>query len=305
MAKIRKTKRSSFAFQTFTATQLLVYLSHKQTGGASFAKGYNYEATFALKNIAEAADVYFELGIDADFKTQCPGYFVDDLVIETPNTINCFQLKNKKFIQWGRGRKGSLAFDFAYQLRQPQSKLVDLCLVVPSVKVARRLAQKKPITLSSCSVLAFPAKNFVDLIKDGDISDSLSKIANSSNPPFDRLVQIAKLLLANWMFCGGNSKISSLLSVDLQPFIRSSQPNHNALSRLRPKVAGILSGLPHFKYSIDRGFFHCVYGGTTYQSLAFDCFSSEFDTVQDWIEQNAPSQFPGDFERMMNTWSKG
>jgi hypothetical protein len=89
----------------------------------------------------------------------------------------------------------------------------------------------------------------------------------------------------------------------LKPFLRADVAGQDGALQLRSLVRRILDAIPHLCYSIDRGFFHIEHLGST-MTLGFDCFSPEFQTMQDWIEEKRPKGFEGQFEQMLTTWCR-
>lgn len=302
----QKTQTTDFTLDELSPQQQSEYLKNKREGGRNFEKGHTFENRFAVSKIAERISTFIEKNSDAEIKSQSPGFFVDDLVITNNQQDSfCWQCKNSNSVSWGNGKKGSIAFDFCHEDKKPRIGNLELTLVVPTQSLAETLNQSKTYLPSCTKVTHFPDKKLLELIQDGYIRDPLTAIAKSEQPDLALLNQIARLILATWSEQDGNAAASIIfdecnnLPVKL---LRSKRPNSEAEALLRPSVRSILTSIPNLEFKIERGYLHFFYLGTQ-QALAFDCFSEKFNTVQDWIEREKPTEFEGAFERILNTWS--
>jgi hypothetical protein len=301
----KNVQENYFVPEVLGNSELIQYLRNKRTGGRNFQKGSNYESKFALGKIAKLVGQYLSNGLDAKIESQKPDYFVDDLVVEYPdNSVEAFQLKNVQELSWGPGNKGDLSFDFYQQIVKASGTNTSLALVVSSEAVAAKLKMKKPDALKDCVVEHFPEAPFRVLVC-GPLRESLSELAKSPKPPTDMLVQIGKLLQAEWWVKEGNAFVSELIpAAGLPKLLKSERNQEDIEAQLGFEVREILEAIPDFSFSLARGFFHCSYLQTEI-SLGFDCFHPKFEKFQKWILEHRPTEFEGDFEDMVTAGSDG
>jgi hypothetical protein len=281
------------------------YLANKNRGGRNFDKGQRFEKSFAVKVIAGRLNSLLKEGRDALLTAQCENRFVDDLVVEVAKeSIECFQLKNSPEVYWGNGSKGSLLFDFYYQAKQLIDVDHSLSLVVSCENRAGLLHESRPAELPErAAIIFFPDKEIVGLLKENHLGSDLQEICKFEDPRLDELSYLAKALLANWCDCKGNCKASDFVQGEVTKFLRGDRYGRGTPPALRVGVCQILDAIPSFKYKVFRGFFSYSYKNTR-QVFLFDVYDARFATVQNWIEKEAPREFPGQFEEMLVTWSE-
>ena len=233
-------------------------------------------------------------------ESQKANFFVDDLVIEnlSARTFDCFQLKNRKRLEWGDGTKGTLVFDCFWQSRHLESSTVTV--VSSSEHIVKKLIKKHPSLLGpKVSAQYFPTDRIADLLDFSPFKTALDQLANVDSPPRNVLEQTANILLAAWHEAEGNCKVSTLaskVSISKGNSLRAKGTSQQAESQLRPETKVILDKIPNLTYKISRGYFHYSYGYDS-ATFPFDCFSKQFLDLQDWIEQNQPKHYVDDLER--------
>lgn len=295
----------NFELETLHESERTAYLKRKHLGGQNFSKGHTFENKFATAKIAEALYQYLLHNKSSKFQSPCQNFFVDDLVrLDNDDTHECWQLKDSKSVYWGRGTKGTIAFDFGHQQTVSGERAKGIALVVSDRTLADRLKATKPALLQKCSVRFFPTEKWEHLLRhDREVQEIFTAIARTSAPTTELLVQLATAISAFWINSEGDLRVAAdIMQPLLKRLLRSTLSDEEAQNYLRPRIKEILDAIPDFEYKIDRGYFHFSYLFTT-QSLSFDCSSEKFQVVQDWIEKFSPQVFEGEFEDALNSWS--
>lgn len=84
--------------------KVVQYLSNKNRGGTSNAKGNTYENFFAVYQLTLLSRIVIEDNKEVIFSSQITA-FVDDLIIDCKHdsTLRHYQLKNSPSVTWGEG----------------------------------------------------------------------------------------------------------------------------------------------------------------------------------------------------------
>lgn len=275
----------------------LEYLTHKNRGGASSARGNTYENFFAVYQLALLAQAVIEEGKAIYIRSQILA-FVDDLVIdcqdETP--MRHFQLKNRQNVTWGKGLR-SISDDFQkqYELNQAVFRISELSLVVSNQEVRADLEASLPNMLKSFSqVIYFPFGPSLDKViaQEENFLRAVEYLCAFDKPEPDKIECVAKVLLGAWVASDkSNLSVMALLKKAQEStpsFIRSFRQNLT----LDPDVVKTLDKIDLFSYNLAKGFFHWSYAdGLLEGTLPYSVDSTEFRRFQERVRLNNPTSF--------------
>jgi hypothetical protein len=240
---------------TYTQQEVQQYLDNKSRGARNFSKGANYENCFAVHLLASLSKLYFEQEADHYVIAQYPQFFVDDLVVKSNETkrFNCYQLKNVQELGWGDGNKGSLLFDFYYQMQKTLEYQQKLFLVVSNQELSKKLESKMPTQLrDQTNVTFFPVIKPGLLYNEPKTKAALCAIASDPEPTRDLLEGLVKLIFAEWVSHEGNLSISTLLSKIEPSYVRASGTDEAASAILQDDVRQILANVQGFAFRVAR-----------------------------------------------------
>ncbi|MBE9053238.1 hypothetical protein IQ243_22990 [Nostocales cyanobacterium LEGE 11386] len=278
-------------------TQVIDYLTHKNTGGSNNSKGSKYENIYAVYLLALFARCVIECKQEIEFLSQCFA-FLDDLIIncKQENLLRHYQLKNSASVNWGKGAK-SIHDDFQkqYQLNQSISKNSELLLVVSCDKLRANLQNSMPKNISSYSQVIYfcPDISLPKIIaQQQDFKNALKYLCAFDNPEPDKLECVATVLLGAWT----SSDTSQISVMDILKKAQESIPSYirsfETGWQLDPEVENILNNIDGFTYNITRGFLHWEFqNGLDEGTLSYSIETERFQKFQELIKRNNPTSF--------------
>tara|TARA_R110000823_G_scaffold305771_1_gene427957 strand:+ start:5039 stop:5968 length:930 start_codon:yes stop_codon:yes gene_type:complete len=276
-------------------------LRARNRGGENAYKGYSYEEVFASHQIAQSAKNYFEDGVDGEAEWQS-NTFVDDFVIrrDPEKEFKGYQLKNTENVSWENGSP-SIETDFQRQFTCSTEEGYEdilLRLVCSSQKRTKELSESIPDSIESYSeAIHFPYKpQFLLLLEENDwIAEAFGWLSKHPAPKRIEMSNLAGVLIGAWRLLSPQATISSILDKarDMSPtLVRSLRSDEEAEMQLIPEFKELLSNLPHFEFSIERGFLQWSFGsGSTSGVLSNDCFSDAFQKIQMNVIGANPTSF--------------
>jgi hypothetical protein len=278
---------------------LAQYVQNKARGGAAGQKGTRYEDRFALLKIGEAAQAAFarngsfSASWNVSFRSQA-FCFVDDLVVyrSATRTAHHYQAKNQATVAWGKGAK-SLSSDFRNQLKLGKSRKIrtTVTLIVNSKGKAKRLLADIPSGLKRYTFVSFfpPDQSISKLLKYKAMRHGLNALLGP-DPTDDRLVTVGMLLQSAWTEAGKVTTLKRMME-ELHkreaPLLRPLNPVTVIDSRLR----AALDSIPHFHYSLEKGFLRWRYGTTDRGCFSEHCGTPKFASFAQRVISRRPSTF--------------
>ena len=284
---------------TVCGPKLAKYVQNRARGGAAGQKGTRYEDRFALLKIGEAAqhafakNGSFSASWNVSFRSQA-FCFVDDLVVyrSATRTAHHYQAKNKATVAWGQGAK-SLSSDFRNQLKLGKSRNIQttVTLVVNSESKAKKLRADFPNGLGKNVFVSYfpPDQSIPKLLEYKPMWDGLNALLGP-DPTEDHLVSVGRLLQSAWTEAGKVTSLKKML-VELHksraPLLRPLNPATAIDSQLKV----VLDSIPHFQYSLEKGFMRWRYGTTDSGCYSEHCGSQKFASFAQRVISRGPSKF--------------
>jgi hypothetical protein len=278
---------------------LAKYVQNKARGGAAGQKGTRYEDRFALLKIGEAAQAAFarigsfSASWNVSFRSQA-FCFVDDLVVyrSATRTAHHYQAKNQATVAWGQGAK-SLSSDFRNQLKLGRSRMIQttVTLVVNSRGKAKKLLANIPSGLKKYTFVSFfpPDQSVYKLLEYKPMRDGLNALLGP-DPTDDRLVTVGMLLQSAWTEAGKVTTLKKMveeLHKREAPLLRPLNPVRLIDSRLK----ATLDSIPHFSYSLEKGFMRWRYGTTDRGCFSEHCGTQKFASFAQRVISRRPGTF--------------
>lgn len=277
--------------------EVVSYLTNKNRGGTSNAKGNTYENFFAVYQIALLSQIVIENNKDIRCSSQILA-FVDDLIVdcqdETP--LRHYQMKNSPSVSWGEGLS-SISDDFnkQYELNQSISRESEINLVVSYTELKANLEASRPAAISQYSrVVYFPYdSNLVRVIeKEETFRQAIEYLCAFDDPAPDKIECVATVLLGAWV----SSDKSNVFIIDILRKAQQSSPSFiRSFSQewqLDPEVENILSKIQDFQYNLTKGFLNWEFkNGLDQGTLPYSIDTEQFRRFQELIKRKQPTCF--------------
>ena len=273
------------------------YLSNKNRGGTSNAKGNTYENFFAVYQLALLSRIIIEYNKEVTFSSQITA-FVDDLIIDCKDdsTLRHYQLKNGSSVTWGEGVK-SIFDDFKkqYELNHTISRESEINLVVSSTNLRANLEASLPAAIKNYSqVVYFPYEtSLVKVIeKEATFRQAIEYLCAFDNPAPDKIECVAAVLLGAWV----SSHKSNISVMEILKKAQESTPSFiRSFSKewqLDPEVEEILSKIPDFQYNLTKGFLHWEFKNRLEDgTLPYSVDTEQFKKFQEVVKKSKPTRF--------------
>ncbi len=278
--------------------QVVQYLSNKNLGGTSNAKGNTYENFFAVYQLALLSKIVIEDNKEVILSSQIIA-FVDDLIIDCKNgtTLRHYQLKNGSSVTWGEGLK-SISDDFTKQYELNHiilSRESEINLVVSSTNLRANLEASLPAAIKNYTqVVYFPYEtSLVKVIeKDATFRQAIEYLCAFDNPAPDKIECVAAVLLGAWV----SSHKSNISLMEILKKAQESTPSFirsfNKEWQLDPEVEEILSKISDFQYNLTKGFLHWEFkNGLEDGTLPYSVDTEQFKKFQEVVKRTKPTRF--------------
>ena len=220
-------------------------LENKHRGGLNNEKGSRYEEFYATYRIASSLLNYY--GHNILIKSQVEGAYIDDLMVETDNQYDYFQLKNVQKMEtaWPEVREDAIS-----QIKLSLDKQEQFSITIVYSDSTFHITLSDDLAKYT-SLECFPfSKSIYEVIKQySSFKNTLVELSVLENPTDDVLYGLAEYIIGKW--CSIDRQ-EGLLIATLADQIKTSRLNTilDSNREMSSECKMILDRIPGFSYMI-------------------------------------------------------